>query len=366
MQSPSRALVVAAVLVLAAPLARGQALDFTTDDAEAAEEPADAWIAAKVKAALLTAEDVPAGSVHVDSVDGLVTLHGSVATPAEKANAEVAARSVKGMREVRNLLQVVPARAQAAVAVSDEALAKAVSAALTDDPALADSSIVVLSVNKGVVLLTGSAKTLSDHLRALDDVSAVAGVQRVASQIQSPDSFVDGELWHDGSYDVDLTKRTSASDLWITHEVKVRLLAANHTPVYDINVDTRRGEVTLFGAVDSKRAKGDVVAEVRKVPGVKKVVDLLQIVPPGKEAAVAESDQVVQDALAKRMLAKPQLTDAHIVLEVKNGIARLSGDVASQGDRLIALTVSRATPGVRGLVDELKVEPAKAPKVGAR
>jgi osmotically-inducible protein OsmY len=221
-------------------------------------------------------------------------------------------------------------------------------------------------VNKGVVLLTGSAKTISDHLRALEDVKAVPGVTRVASQIQSPDAFVDGELWHDGSYDLDLTQRSSASDHWITHEVKVRLLAANQTPVYDINVDTRRGEVTLFGVVDSKQAKRDVVAEARKVPGVRKVADMLQVVPPGKEAAIAESDLVIQDAISKRMLAKRQLVDAHVVLEVKNGIARLSGDVASPDDRLIALTVTRATPGVRGLVDELKIKPAKPANVGAR
>jgi len=349
-------------LLLAAPFALGQALDVTSDE-PAADEPSDAWITAKVKAALLTAEDVPATSVHVDTVDGLVTLHGSVPTASEKANAEVAARGVKGMKEVRNLLQVVPAPAKAAVAVSDEALAKTVSESLAADPALADSSITVLSVNKGVVLVTGSAKTISDHLRALEDVSAIRGVKRVASQIKSPDSFVDGELWHDGSYDMDLSKRSSASDLWITHEVKVRLLAANHTPVYDINVDTQRGTVTLFGVVDSKQAKADVVAETRKVPGVQKVVDTLQVVPPGEEAAVAETDQAIQDAIAARILAKRQLVDAHVVIEVKNGIARLSGDVASQGDRLIALTVTRSTRGVRGLVDELKVEP---PKVGAR
>jgi osmotically-inducible protein OsmY len=351
------------MLSLAAPFARGQMTGVPSDVTEPPDEPSDAWITTKVKAALLTAEGVPATSVHVDTVDGLVTLHGSVGTATEKAKAENIARSVQGMKELRNLLQVVPSHAKTAVAVSDEALAKTVTEALARDPALADSSIAVLSVNKGVILLTGSAKTISDHLRALEDVSAVPGVKQVASQIKSPDAFVDGELWHDGSYDLDLSKRSSASDLWITHEVKVRLLAANHTPVYDINVDTRRGDVTLFGVVDSKREKADVMAETRKVPGVVKVVDALQIVPPGKEAATAESDQGIQDALAKRIGAKRALADAHIVFDVKNGIARLTGDVASQGDRLMALTVTRATPGVRGLVDELRVEP---PKVGAR
>ncbi len=359
-----RAILVAAAVLMIAQRSPAQALDMPSDDSSQSDgSPPDAWITTKVKAALLTSEDAPAMSVHVDTVDGLVTLHGSVGTASDKANAERTARSVQGMREVRNLLQVVATPAAAAVAVSDQALMKRVSDALTEDVALADSSIAILSVSDGVVLLTGSAKSLSDHLRALEDVSQIDGVKRVASQIKSPDTFVDGELWHDGKYTLDLSERSAASDLWVTTEVKVRLLAANYTPVYGINADTHRGTVTLFGVVDSVHAKDAVVSEVRKVEGVRKVVDALQVVPPGKEAAVAEKDETIHAAISKRIAANRQLSDAHIALDVKNGTARLSGDVASQGDRLTALTVTRATRGVRGLVDDLKVEP---PKPGAR
>jgi len=357
---PLLALVAGAALLVGAAWVQAQALEAAPDDTSTSAsdgEPSDAWITTKVKAALITAEGVPSSSVHVDTVDGLVTLHGSVGTASEKANAEAAARSVQGMREVRNLLQVVPAPARAAVEVSDEALAKAVSEALTRDPALADSKIVVLSVNKGVVLLSGSAKSLSDHVRALEDASQVEGVKRVASQIKSPVQFVDSELWHDGEYELDLSERFAASDLWITTAVKSRLLAANYTPVYGINVDTRRGEVTLFGVVDSKHAKASVVAETRKVPGVRGVVDALQIVLPEKESAVAEKDDAIQAAIAKRIEANHQLANARIVVDVKNGVARLSGSVLSPLDRLTALTLTRTTHGVRGLVDELKVGP---------
>ena len=289
-----------------------------------------------MKVALVTAEGVSSTRVHVDTVDGLVTLHGSVATAAERANAEAAARGVRGMREVRNLLQVVPEPAKAAAEVSDAALAKAVSEALAADAALADSRIDVHSVNKGVVLLGGSAQSLSDHLRALEDASRVPGVRSVASQIQSPVKFVDSELWHDGSFDLDLSKRSSAADLWITTAVKERLLATNFTPVYGINVDTSRGEVTLFGVVDSKQARTAVVAEARKVPGVREVADALQVVPPERESAVAEKDEAIQVALSKRIHASRQLSGARLVVEVKNGVARLGGPVANSMDRLTA------------------------------
>jgi hyperosmotically inducible protein len=319
----------------------------------------DAWITTKVKSTLLTTEGVSATKVHVDTIDGLVTLYGSVPTAAEKAKAESVARGTEGAREVRNLLQVVSEPTEKIVAVTDEALGKRVSAALSADPALADSSIKVQSVNKGVVLLSGSAKTLSDHVRALEDARRVDGVQRVASEIQSPDTMADAEIWRDGKYDPALSQRSAASDMWITSDVKVRLLASNKTPGFDINVDTDNGNVTLFGVVDSQMAKDAATAEAKKVDGVKSVSNDLQIVAPGKQAAVAEKDEAIQDAVSKRIDANSQLSDAHITIEVKNGIARLSGDVSSQSDHLTALTVTRTTQGVRGLVDDLKLQPAK-------
>ena len=320
----------------------------------------DSWVTTKVKTALLTSEGVSVAKVHVDTIDGLVTLYGSVPTAAEKAKAETVARSIEGMRDVRNLLQVVSEPTEKAVAVTDEGLNKRVSGALAADPALADSSIRVKSVNKGVVLLAGDAKTLSDHVRALEDARRVHGVRGVASEIQSPNTLADAEIWRDGKYDAALSQRSAASDMWISSDVKVRLLASDQTPGFDINVDTENGVVTLFGVVDSQKAKDAATTETRKVDGVKSVMNELQIVAPGKQEAVAENDDAIKDAVSKRLDGNSQLSDSHITIEVKNGIARLTGDVQSQSDRLTALTVTRATQGVRGLVDDLKLEPPKA------
>jgi hyperosmotically inducible protein len=336
------------------------AVTATSTSARADSMP-DAWVTTKVKTALLASDGVSVAKVHVDTIDGLVTLYGSVPTAAEKAKAETVARSVEGMRDVRNLLQVVSAPNEKIVAITDEALGKSVTAALAADPALADSSIKVQSVNKGVVLLSGSAKTLSDHVRALEDARRVHGVRSVASEIQSPNTFADAEIWRgDGKYDPALSQRSAASDMWITSDVKVRLLASDQTPGFDINVDTENGGVTLFGVVDSQKAKDAATAETRKVEGVKSVTNELQIVAPGKQAAVAENDDAIKTAVSKRLDGNSQLSDAHISIEVKNGIARLTGDVQNQSDRLTALTVTRATSGVRGLVDDLKLQPPKA------
>jgi osmotically-inducible protein OsmY len=47
-----------------------------------------------------------------------------------------------------------------------------------------DSGISVASVNKGVVLLAGKAKSLESHLEAVQLAFTVKGVRRVASEVQ--------------------------------------------------------------------------------------------------------------------------------------------------------------------------------------
>lgn len=328
-----------------------------------AEAMSDAWITTKVKLALLTAEDVSATAVNVDTVDGHVTLHGTVDSADRKANADKAARSINGTRDVRNLLQVVKPSAQADMKITDADLKSRVSEALKADPALQNSSIQVQSVNSRVVLLGGSAKTLSDHLRAVEVAARVKGVARVASEIQSPDTVADSEIWLGDKYDATAASRSAASDMWTTSSVKMRLLASNKTPGFDINVDTVNGVVTLFGVVDSQATKDAAAAEVRKVDGVKTVVNELQIVAPSKQETVAADDKVIGAAISKRLDDSQRLADANIGVEVKNGVARLTGTVKSQSDRLTALTLTRSTYGVRSMVDDLKVE---VPAVSAR
>lgn len=321
----------------------------------AADAP-DAWITTKVKMALLMAEDVSATAVRVDTIDGKVTLHGTVASADEKARAERAAKGVKGVHEVRDLLQVVAEPRQEAVAVADEAISAEVQKRLDADPGLRDSKIGVKSANQGLVLLDGDAKTLSAHLRALEVARAVPGVKRVASEIESPDTLADDEIWRDAKTDPKTPTAMVARDAWITTESKVRLIANTATPARDINVDTRAGVVTLFGTVPTEAARRAAELEVQKVGGVKSVENELQIVPPVSAAVGEQKDERLQDAVEKRLKAREDLADASIDVEVANGVARLTGTVRSQSDRLSALTVARTTDGVRSVIGDLNVK----------
>ena len=331
---------------------------FTASPVFAAMEAPDPWVTTKVKMALLTADDVPYTGINVDTVDGRVTLHGTVATDVEKTNAEKAARSVDGVRTVQNLLQVVPASRKDAVQVSDAQLQKNIEAVLKRDAALQDSSVKIASVHDGVVLLSGSAKTLSAHRRALEDARAVPGVKRVSSEIQSPDRLGDSEIYSKGPMNKDAGMKSAAYDAWITTDAKTRLLATSDVPALQINVDTNGGVVTLFGTVPSETSKKLAEAEVKKTDGVKAVENDLQVVPSSMAKAVDAKDDDIRKDVDSRLEARPELKDANINSQVENGVVRLTGSVASQADRLIALSTTRSVPGVRSVIDDLNVTSA--------
>ena len=74
----------------------------------------------KTKVSLMTSDKVSTSDLNVDTVNGIVTLHGKVATEAEKAEAARIAGGIDGAKEVKNLLQVVPESQRKVVERSDD------------------------------------------------------------------------------------------------------------------------------------------------------------------------------------------------------------------------------------------------------
>jgi hyperosmotically inducible protein len=320
----------------------------------------DAWITTKTKLSLLTTEGVSGTAIHVDTVLGKVTLHGKVRSAEEKAKAESVAKKIDGVQEVRNLLQVVTPQREKAIQLSDDALKQRIEKELQADSSLKDSSISVKSVNKGVVLLAGTAKTLSAHLRAVETVAWVPGVERVASEIKSPDTLAEAEIWREptarGESSKDSGIRNTASDIWITSATKMRLLTDSRTPALDINVETHAGVVTLFGIVPSQDAKSAAEADARKVSGVKRVVNELQVVASAKQAEVKARDEDIESEV-KKAFEESDFKD--ISVEVKNGVVRLKGTIPSGSRRLDAAVLARSVKGVRAVKDDLRLATAK-------
>jgi hyperosmotically inducible periplasmic protein len=319
----------------------------------------DSWITTKTKIALMTSKDVSSSAINVDTVDGVVTLHGKVNSADEKAKAEAEARKIDGVKEVRNLLQVVPERMQKTVKASDKDIKDHVARALKQNTDLRDSSISVASVNDGVVLLSGKANSADEHLEAIQTARAVPGVRKVESEITSPDRMADEDIRRrQGAPTAGVKSRSvgqTAKDAWITSDVKLRMIADDKTPATDINVDTRNGIVTLFGAVPSQTAKAAAETDARKVNGVTRVVNELEIVPKSQKENVAAADDQLESQIDKKLKDREDLRGTSIDVDVKNAVARLTGKVENERQRLAAAIAARSVPGVRAVHDELQV-----------
>jgi hyperosmotically inducible protein len=191
-------------------------------------------------------------------------------------------------------------------------------------------------------------------------VAWVPGVERVASEIKSPDTLADAEIWREptarGESSKDSGIRNTASDIWITSATKMRLLTDSRTPALDINVETHAGVVTLFGIVPSQDAKSAAEADARKVSGVKRVVNELQVVASAKQAEVKARDEDIESEV-KKAFEKSDFKD--ISVEVKNGVVRLKGTVPTGSRRLDAAVLARSVKGVRAVKDDLRLATAK-------
>ena len=143
----------------------------------------DSWITTKAKIALLTTDGFSVNGANVDTLHGNVTIHGKVGTTADRTRAEQTVRKVDGVKNVKNLLQIVPVSMKDIVAVNDADVKDRVEASLKADTKMDD--VKVTSVNNGLVLLSGKAANLTETLRAIENAYSVNGVHRVASDIQT-------------------------------------------------------------------------------------------------------------------------------------------------------------------------------------
>jgi len=343
----------------------------------------DAWITANVKTALITSPDVHAGPINVDTNDGRVTLHGEVASTLERRVASQVASRVDGVRSVNNLLQIVPRDARKMVHVSDARLKTRVSNVFRNDPQLAHSGIHVASVNRGVVLLSGRARTSMQRLHALEVAARVPGVRRTASEVTTPndrdladdwdrhrnDRVNDDRRdrygnrtaandWNDDRRRAD-NDRSNVPDAWITASTKMKFATDGLVPATTINVDTDNGEVTLFGTVPSQASAQQAVRLARQVDGVRAVHNELVVVPrDDRRQATADDGRIT--ARIKDRFDRANFRQANIHVDVRAGVARLTGTYDRDRDHYDALMLARSTPGVLYVQDDLEPDNDRA------
>jgi len=152
-----------------------------------------------------------------------------------------------------------------------------------------------------------------------------------------------------------------ASDLWLTAEARMKLIADPRVPAPDISVDCRDQTITLFGIVQSPQAKRAAAADARSVPGVRRVVNDLEVVPASKKPHVQARDVELEQAVTRTIYERPEMKHAAVRVTVRNGVARLAGTAPSQQHRLFAATAARSVPGIRAVREDIEVTSVTEP-----
>ena len=168
--------------LLFAALALG-ACSSTRTQQSAGEVIDDSVLTTKVKAALIEDPVTKAGDINVESYRGVVQLGGFVDSTGQKSRATTVARSVSGVKEVRNDLRVSAPQPSTGQVVDDGALTAAVKGKLIADQTTESYKINVESQN-GVVQLTGFVDNDDARKRAVELAHSVDGVRDVRNDLE--------------------------------------------------------------------------------------------------------------------------------------------------------------------------------------
>jgi hyperosmotically inducible periplasmic protein len=142
------------------------------------------------------------------------------------------------------------------------------------------------------------------------------------------------------------------NDQKIQQEVNKQLQDNNSWKNVQANVSN--GVVTLTGTVDVFRDKAKLDEKIRKRNGVVDLRDDVLV------AGASVSDLKLQETLADK-LRYDRINFGHVfnnlTLDVKDGVATVGGTVRTPVDKSSALSEVTNTPGVKGIVDQIKVAP---------
>ena len=167
-----------------AVLAVASACSSTRTQESAGEAIDDSVLTSKVKIALIDDPVTKAGQINVETYRGVVQLGGFVDNTQQKEQATKVARSITGVKEVRNDLRVsTKPHATAGQDLDDSMLTASVEAKLMSDSTTKGYQINV-GTQKGVVQLTGFVDSTTMKARAGELARSVDGVKDVRNDLE--------------------------------------------------------------------------------------------------------------------------------------------------------------------------------------
>ncbi len=134
--------------------------------------------------------------------------------------------------------------------------------------------------------------------------------------------------------------------------VKLTLLADSRLFHYEIEAGEDQQTITLTGRVSSEEEKAAASDIARTVPGVKAVINKLDVSKELAQAVTKKLDELITQLIKEQFGKSATLKAANFDVKTEEGIVSLSGAVRFQVIALEAAEAARHVPGVRAVKTE--------------
>ena len=197
---------------------------------------------------------------------------------------------------------------------------------------IVDAAHIGVAVDQNVVTLTGHVSSYAQKLAAIAAVRRVKGVHGIADEIDvrySPD---------EKTSDDEIAKRAINMLVW-----------DSVVPSDAIQVTVHDGLVTLTGKVNWQYQKSSAERDVRKLSGVRGVINNIEIEPHAKAENVRSK---IEDALKRH--AEVEAKDIRVTVRDDSEVL-LEGKVHSWDEKVAVENAAWSAPGVKNVRDRLTI-----------
>lgn len=216
--------------------------------------------------------------------------------------------------------------------ISDYQLQQEVEDELEFEPQV-DAAHIGVFAKDGVVTLTGFVATYAEKSAAETAARRVKGVRAIAEEIE-----------------VRLPSDKKRADDEIAARALHILEWDNLVPAERIAVRVEKGVLTLSGTVDWQYQKEEAAYDIRKLSGIRGVVNHLRV---GSPKTVTRVRETIEKALERSARVEAD----RISIEADGGAVVLKGKVRDWHERDLVEWAAWSVPGVTMVEDRLSLEP---------